>query len=257
MKMVHWMGACVAPLVLAACGGGDGTLGSALPPPAAATAEGAYAGALSGATSSNAFDMIVLDGGEYWVPYGTLSNNVLYVAGFIQGTGTSNAGTFSSSNGRDFGVSPVGSDTVSATYVAGTSAQGTVSSAFGTVNFSGTVAGIAPYVYNTPASLSSIVGTWSMNSLLGNVVTVNVSGAGSFSSNEAGCISTGSVLPRPSGKNVFDVVVTAGASPCLTPGLAGHGIAVYSPIANSTVHQLIVGVVSNDRASGSAYVGAR
>lgn len=244
-------------LVLAACGGG-GTLGDIdLPPPATPSAEGAYAGALSGSTTNNSFQMLVLDGGEYWVPYGTTTGDVFYLAGFIQGNGTSSNGSFSSSNGLDFGASPPLADTVSATYVAGVSVKGTVTSAFGAVGFEGSAADIAPYVYNTPAVPAAIAGNWTMSALDGSDVSVTIGASGAFTSVSEGCTSTGTVLPRPSGKNVFDVKVTAGASPCAVPGQAGHGIAVYSPLLGSSLTQLLVGLVSNDRSAGSAYVGTR
>ena len=87
---------------LASCGGG----GSDSPAPSAGpTAEGVYGGTLTGSTSS-AFQLLVLENGEFWAMYGTQTASAFGVAGFIQGSGTSNNGSYTSSNTKDFGVNP-------------------------------------------------------------------------------------------------------------------------------------------------------
>lgn len=88
-------------LTLAACGGGGG--GSTSSATTGPTAEGAYTGTLSGSSSSD-FQLLILESGDYWGLYGDEVGDTFYVAGLIQGSGTSRNGSFSSSNARDYGV---------------------------------------------------------------------------------------------------------------------------------------------------------
>ena len=91
---------------LAACGGGGddeaATSGSG------ATAEGVYGGTLTG--SSNAFQLLVLENGEFWALYGIPSASTFGVTGFLQGAGTSSNGTFTAASTKDFGFIPAVSE---------------------------------------------------------------------------------------------------------------------------------------------------
>src|SRR6186713_3412293 len=89
----------VAVAALAACGGGGDDVPAAAAP---ATAEGVYGGTLTG-SSSNAFELVVLENGEFWTLYGTSTPAAFYVEGFIQGNGTSsNGAAFSSTSAKDY-----------------------------------------------------------------------------------------------------------------------------------------------------------
>jgi hypothetical protein len=65
-----------------------------------------------------------------------------------------------------------------------------------------------------------------------------------------GCTISGSIGPRPSGKNVFNVTLTAGASPCATPGLVTTGIGLYVPIKTGNLHQLLI---ATDAQGGNSF----
>lgn len=208
-------------LSMAGCGGGGDDAGSA----PSSNAEGAYAGTLTGSASS-AFELLVLENDEYWSLYGTSSGGTLFVAGFIQGTGMSNIGSFASSNARDFGFSTPVQGTVSASYVVGTSIQGTVSAGGQIVTFSGTPIPPASYSYSTPASITDIQGSWSLTALGGAPATLIVSAAGALTGSSQGCSFSGTITPRASGKNVFNVSLTFGSAPCVLPGQSASGIAI-------------------------------
>lgn len=240
---------------LAACGGGGGDSNSSSS--SSPTAEGAYAGTLTGGTS-NAFEMVVLEDGSYWALYGQQSNGALYVNGFVQGSGTSANGNFSSANARDFGFVPSVAGTVSATYVAGTSISGTVTATgVGAVSFSGTTAAIAPYVYNQPASLAGVAGNWNMSLLTGETAAIVVNSSGAFTGvSSLGCQFSGSLVPRASGKNVFNVSLTFGGSPCALPNQVGTGVAVNSAVSGGA-SQLIVLVTDGSRTYGTGAFGVR
>jgi hypothetical protein len=242
--------ASMCALLLAACGGGgSGGTGGGI------SAEGAYSGTLTGGTSTQ-FQLLVLENDEYWALYGVPSGSQFLVRGFIQGQGSSANPNFTSSNAKDFGASPAASGSITATYSAGQSITGTATGAGGTSSFSGTPIATSSYDYSAAASLPAIAGNWTMMSLTGTVVTLNIGSNGNFTANASGCAISGTVTPRPSGKNVFNVSLTFGSAPCALPGLSGTGIAV-TYITTTGTRQLIMAGVDASRQNGTALFGIR
>jgi hypothetical protein len=239
-------------IALAACGGGGGDAGSSGP-----SAEGVYGGTLTGSTSS-AFQLLVLENGEFWAMYGIRTSNAFGVAGFLQGSGVSNNGSFTSSNTKDFGFVPAVSGTTNASYNAtAKTISGTVTSAAGTVGFSGGPIAGSLYNYDTGALLTTVSGTWSTTSLTGETVSINIASTGTFTAaTSLGCGFSGTVTPRSSGKNVFNVALTFGAAPCALPGQVASGIAVAYPLATGQT-QLLVAVTDSSRTVGTAVFGVR
>lgn len=243
-----------ATLALVACGGGGG---DAVPTPVATTPEGVYGGTLTGSTSSD-FEALFLENGEFWTLYGASTPTVFGVAGFVQGTGTSNNGSYASANAKDFGFVPAVAGTLSATYntVAKTIA-GTFTTTLGAVTFSGGPIPDSLYLYDKPASLADVSGVWSTMSLTGESVAINVASNGAFTAiGSSGCTFSGTVTPRASGKNVFNVALTFGAAPCALPGQAGSGIALAYPLATGQ-SQLLVAAYDGTRNYGTAVFGTR
>lgn len=241
---------------LAACGGGGdddaATSGSG------ATAEGVYGGTLTG-SSSNAFQLLVLENGEFWALYGIPSASTFGVTGFLQGAGTSSNGTFTAASTKDFGFIPAVSGTTNASYNASAKTiAGTVRFASGSVGFSGGPIAGSLYSYDSAASLSTVAGTWVTTGLTGESVTLSIAAStGAFTAlSSLGCNFAGTVLPRPSGKNVFNVSLTFGPAPCALPGQAAAGIAVAYPVGTGQT-QLLVAVTDASRTVGTAIVGVR
>jgi hypothetical protein len=224
-----------------------------------ATAEGAYAGTLSGSTSQPNFRSLILENGQFWSLYGFQSPTSFEVVGFVEGSGTSNVhrfpATFASSDTKDFGFNPAWPVTVNATYSA-TSIRGTIDASFGIVNFNGTTIE-SPYTYNIPAVNSTIVGVWSTKSLTGETVAINIAANGGFTAvSGLGCNFSGTITPRSSGKNVFDVALTFAAAPCASPNQSFTGIAIAYPQTLGQT-QLVVAVVDSGRTIGAAVFGTR
>lgn len=260
--------------LLASCGGGGdpgtspfGASGSdsgispfpssGAPPAAGTTAEGAYGGTLTGSPST-AFQLLVLEDGSFWSMYGTATASFFGVAGFVQGTGTSVNGSFTSTSTKDFGFYPAVAGTTNATY--NTSARtivGTVSSSLGTVGFSGGPIADSLYDYSAAANLSTVSGSWVTSSLTGESVAVSISASGAvMGASSLGCNFAGNVAPRSSGKNVFNVTLTFGPAPCELAGQAATGIAVAYPLASGQT-QLVVAVTDLSRTAGTAVFGTR
>jgi hypothetical protein len=240
---------------LAACGGGSG---GSDPAPFVPTAEGAYTGALTGSTPYKAFQLLVLENGDFWSLYGTQGTSSFNVAGFIQGTGTTGSGSFVSANSKDFGSAPAISVPTNASFDATTKTiSGTLAAPTGAVGFSGGPLPASVYNYANPASLATVTGTWAATSLTGEGVNLTVAAGGAFTaSSSSGCNFSGTVTPRASGKNVFNVALSFGASPCVLAGQAATGIALAYPLGSGKT-QLIVAVTDAGRTVGSALVAVK
>lgn len=245
----------VAGLGLIACGDGSKT---------ASTAEGAYAGSLTSATS-NAFELLVLENGEYWLLHGNSSGGtigttpgaVLYVDGFLQGTGTANKGVFTSANAADFGSLPPATGSLNAQYVTNSSIQGTITVNGNSASFAGTPIPTTTYNYHTPAKLNDIAGEWGLIDIDGMPTQLAIAANGAFTGNVYDCQFSGTFTPRPSGKNVFDVRWTFGAAPCALAGLSESGIAISNLLPGTATRQLTLGITDASRTQGNAIFGIR
>lgn len=220
-----------ATALAAGCGGGGGDGGSDNSTDSAAlSAEGFYLGTMGGGTS-NYFEQIILENNEVWLTYGTQASAgaTTLITGMMTGTGTYSGGTFAVAAMKDFGVAPAATGTFTATYkinskslvksVSGTATVGAKNHSF-TGNNS-----VSNYFYSDAATLSAISGNWALPSATGPAGTLSVGSTGGFSVSVGGCGASGTMVPRPSGKNVFNVTLTFGAAPCSFAGATFTGIA--------------------------------
>jgi hypothetical protein len=241
-------GAVFSLLLVVGCGGGGGDSDAQV---AATSAEGLYSGTTS--TGRNIIG-VVLDNGTYYVLYSTVGSATT-IAGVVQGTGTSDAGSFSSSNARDFYIegSDVFAATVSAIYVEKQSLNGTVSySSGGSTSFTSTYNAD----YETVPSLAALAGTFSgqvASSEGTENATVTVSAAGAISGlGSSGCAVSGSASPRTRG-NVFNLSLTFGGAPCLFANQTLTGIAYF----DGATKRLYGAAPNAGRTDGVLFVGVK
>lgn len=257
-RWLTWTFTLSCAAALTACGGGGDGGDSTPNPPAVSSAEGIYGGSLSGSASSNAFRMLVLENGDIWSMYGTLTSSSFLIKGFTQGPSTASNGTLSSTSIRDFSLPQSVSGSASASFNSGAGTiSGTVSAGGQTVSFSGGPIPGSLYNYNTAAQISSVVGAWSLQSLTGETIALTVNSSGSFTAaGSTGCNFSGTLTPRPSGKNVFNVSLTFGPPPCVLARLSASGIALAYPLGSGQTQLLFAGTDAT-RALGTAAVGVR
>lgn len=247
-------------MTLLACGG-DGA--SSSPTTTTTTSfgspEGVYAGTTSSTTSPN-FQMLVLENNDVWTLYGTQSSSQFLVRGFIQAIGNASGGNYASTVANDFSASGVvGNGAVSATYnnTAGTISGAASITGSGSVSFSGGPISSSTYNYNTAALISSIQGAWSLSAITGESLSINIASTGSFTAlSGLGCNFSGTISPRSSGKNVFNVAMTFGSSPCALPGQSATGIALSYPVTGGR-NQLLIAGFNTTRTAGTAAFGIR
>jgi hypothetical protein len=216
------------------------------------TAEGLWTGTTS---TGRTITGVVLDNGTYWVLY-SAPNNSSVIAGAVQGTGTSANGSFSSSDGRDFNLEGQGinSTTVSASYVAKQSLNGSI--AYPSLNQTVTLSSAYNAAYDQSPSLSVISGIYT-----GSAAVVGGSEAASLTitttgvitgSGASGCTFNGTATPRAKG-NVYNLSVTFGGGACANGTSTVTGIGYFDSASN----RLYGTGLNSGRTNGFIFVGTK
>ncbi len=253
----------VAAATLAACGGGggggtsggdgSGPAGGGGASPSAQKADGLWLGSSS---ANRAVNLLVLDNGTYWAIYSAVGKPSV-IGGVVQGTYAVNGNNFASSDGRDYnlegdGVLPISS--IVGAYQPRSSFNGQLNyaSAAGSVTLQASYSA----VYDTPATLSSVMGRFTGTSVSpagpeSLALTVNASGAISGTSG-LGCSFNGTVSPR-NGVGAFDVSIRYNGGECLA-GTSTQSGAAYFDAANN---RLYVAGLNASRNSGFVFVGTK
>jgi hypothetical protein len=214
-------------------------------------------GAWSGTTAAGvSYETIILPNDKYYSIYGTMTGSSFLVSGMMTGQGGSRDTSYAasltdfSSNGTVLPAS------LSASYVAGASMNGTISESDYQIVFSGRPLPSSTFPYDTPATVASIQGVWTGNLLDGSAATANIKSDGTFTGSDAGCTFSGSAVPDTSGKNFFNVTMTFGASPCVLANQTVSGIGVQYLLADRVTHQLLV-ALSSGTTAGTVFVATR
>jgi hypothetical protein len=182
------------------------------------------------------------------------SQGVIY--GFLQGTATASNGNFSSSDAREFdlvngGVIPFN---VSGSYRERVSLQGTATPAAGgsPSNFALTYEASC----DTPATAAAVSGRWRGWADSATTYTIDVAANGAFTgTTSAGCTFGGSIVPRPSGKAVYDLFTRFNGAPC---GLGTQTVSGILVVEGSGPSQIFFAAALNPaRNAGFAVIGGR
>ena len=222
-------------------------------PTITASAEGVYEGSFTGGLTHLT---LVTDTSRMFTILGTTTAGVFSISRFLEAPGTSNKGAFTATGVRAYGVGASATEgTFTGTYVPGTSLIDTLLLDGISAAVSGTALAITTYNYITPAKLANVAGAWSLTGADGAKVTLAVGSDGKFTGTSGTCAITGSLTPRPSGKNVLTFSVVSGPIPCTRPNEVINGVAVKFSIG--TVCQLITASLVETRANGIGWVGAR
>ncbi len=242
--------------LLAACGGGgDGPAPTPPTPKPRAGAEGVWQGTLS---DGRHFSTLVLEDGSFATLYGPMVNNVFLISGLLQGTSAPQAGAFTSTDARDFQPfkAPAPAQ-VRATYTPGDKIQGTVTELGAITGFAGDSGDkdTSRYDYNAPATPAAIEGVWTLATLDGAPVAATVKD-GALQATSNGCNLSGTILPRASGRNVYDVAMTFGPAPCQLAGQQLRGNAIVGKPTPSQ-QQITVMTVTADRSATITAFGVR
>jgi len=242
-------------LVLTACGGGGGSSGTGVVP--VADAQGLWNGSASTASTSRSVTGIVLDDGSYWLLYSTPNVSGLIV-GFVQGTGTSLNGSFSSSDAIDFNVSAQGvnSATLSASYTPKQSFNGSVS--YSNSNTPSIFTSSYNPDYDQTPNLTAVAGNYVLgivsvansNELVTFIISAQgvVAGTGTTS----GCQYGGLIKPRTRG-NVNDVSLLISGTACASGTNAVAGMGYF----DASSKRLYLAALNRSRTLGMSFTGIK
>lgn len=250
-KNWRWLAAAGALAALAACGGGGD--GSTEPVAAApATAEGLWTGSTSTGRSMTG---LVLDDGSYWLIY-TLPNDGTVIAGAVQGTSSSSAGTLTSHDGRDFNLEGAGvaDFALSGSFSAKQSLQGEITYAGSSARSSFT----ATYRddYAKPATLAAVAGSYSGVSATKagtEAASFTIAASGAISGyGDSGCRFTGTLRPRGA-VAAYDVSIS------FLGGVCAMGTATIQGAAfvDGSSGRLFAAALNATRVDGVIFAGQR
>jgi hypothetical protein len=144
-------------------------------------------------------------------------------------------------------------------YVPGTSVDFNVQGFAGIGTFSTVKPANTTYDYVSAANINDVAGSWSLSTIDGAGANMIISANGTFTATATsnGCSYSGTISPRPSGKNVFDIILTYGVSPCALPNLSISGIAVSHMLSDGIRREFIMFGTDSSRANGYAASGWR
>lgn len=251
-------GAGVAVAVLAGCGGGGGSwVCEPLSPPYASSGGGncvrvddeSAEGFWAGTAGEYEFRAVVLENDEVWAFY----TDAGVVEGVVQGTVSSRADAFTGS-GYDYNLPLLSRTEVT---MAGMIAEegtfsGTVTLPSSTLEFTSTY---DPSYESAPADAT---GTWTVRAATstGTVdTTVTVASNGGISATNADCSGTGTLTPRSSGKNVYNLSVSFTGASCQFNGQTLTGVAVVRAITGG--QEMVAAALLPDRSEGFFAAGTR
>lgn len=196
--------AATAVAALVACGGGGS--GGSSPVVTNADAQGYWTGVSNGGYTVN---VAVLENGESWGIYSLGST----IYGALYGTSSVSGSTFTVT-GTEFDF--LANRAVPGSLTGPVVAKSTLSLS----NANGSVPLKYVASYDTPATAAAIAGTWSFTGRSGSYTlipaTITISNAGTFTLAQTGCTSSGTVVPRPGGKNIYNITLTASGTACAT-----------------------------------------
>lgn len=214
------------------------------------TAEGIWQGPMSLGWDTTA---LVLNSGQTYLIYSL--NGV--VQGMVDGHGTSNVGSFSSTDALDFTPLPLrrSAATISATYVTQQSLNGTVVATSGEFSHTDSFSTTYQPVYGTEPTLGSLAGTYSgsgaTRSGTGSMsVTLDGSGqlTGTLNTPAESCSLTGAVTSRGNAKAILNVRLTLAGANCTLNGSAVEGAVASLPVNAGSA--LYLSTLLVDRSNG-------
>jgi hypothetical protein len=251
-RFAHFLCSIVIAFSISACADNDST---PPPPPTSGQAQGLWNGTTDeGRTVAG----LVLDDGTYWFLY-SLVGNPNVVAGLVQGNASSQDGSFTSANLKDFNLerSFVSDGSINGNYVSKQTLNGTVTY----TNNAGQVTITATYDldYDLTPDASLLAGTYSGSTGTGLTaggaenVTVTLTSSGTITGFSAsGCIFAGAFAPRAHG-NVFDVSVTFAGGACQN----GTNTVIGTAFFDTATKKLYSAALNGARTNGFIFIGSK
>jgi len=205
LKLV--IGAALTATLVACGGGGDESTANADP-------QGIWT---VPASTGNTVYVAILETGEAWGVYSSGST----IAGGLYGTARTN-GNSVSITGTDFNF--LTNSSTDGTFTGPITAKSSMS-----LSGNGTASLTYQSIYDIPATSTGVTGTWSFigrsTSYTLIPATISINSAGAFTLSQTGCVTTGSIVPRPGGKNIYNLTLSGVGANCAVGQSTMSGIA--------------------------------
>jgi hypothetical protein len=231
-------------LILAACGGGGGGSSSSAPV-TNLDPQGFWGG-----TSSAGFDQaaVVLETGEIYNIFST--GGVAY--GIDYGTLAVSGNSFTGSIAEFYiPTNQVFNGSIAGSFTPQSAISGVVTFPAGTGTFSGTYSS----AYDIAATASAITGNYAGNYYTGSPVTMAISSTGVIIGTSTNCSFSGTAIPRPSGKNVYNVTLNFIGAQCEPGAGSASGIAVLNVVGSSTF--IYTAGLNSGKTNGFFWIGRK
>ncbi|NDU93057.1 MAG: hypothetical protein G3I10_10740 [Ferrovum sp.] len=236
----------VTVLLVAGCGGGGSNGATAMP--GAFQAQGIAQGTTG--QGSSVLD-IILETGEFY-SFSTAAGITLTVDhGNLLESG---AGISANLVEFNVGGNTALSGVMTGLFIAQSAITGTTQ--IGLYQFTAFSANYLP-IYNTPATLSTLAGTYSgVYTYGGTPVTMSVSATGAITGTSTNCAISGTATPRASGKNVFNLSLTLTGANCIPTGV-GTATGVMVLNSESGLTRLYAGALNPAGTNGFFWIGTK
>lgn len=249
-------------------GGGGGGASSSASNSALIDPQGFYTGTLAGVPiGSTDLKMVVLENNAIWAIYGSEASEGFTPRGFIASSASLDTTTLSSTSLIELedlggGAAAVGSSSGAflSLDVSQDRLSGTIGGAFNPSNgshqiitalLSASYPSVTAYNYNTSALISDISGSWTISGASAGTPSVAqynlyVAANGQFTMQTGSCSFSGSISPRTSGKNVFNLSFNGQSSVNCSHSGNTSGIAISYLIPGTALRQIIIASIGAD-----------
>ena len=257
MNKMTVLGGLFAAVALSACGGGGDDVAPppAKPPATVVTgAEGLWAGTTSDSLNVQS---VVLENGETWGLVSTLDSTVV---GLSQGNIQASGADVITGSGRYLNVVDEANltdrKTVAVSYTGKYSVRDSLQvTASNGLKYSGTYG----VLYEQVSVVSDVLGTYSGTGISNQVrtplISLSITTGGLVSTDSyPGCSVRGTIVSRPSGRNVFDLPLTFSGATCPV----GDGVVIQSVVLyNDTTRSLTIMGQSASKAQTFVYTAQK
>lgn len=183
---------------------------------------------------------------------GDIFNNI--IAG---NAGISSAGTYRSTGGFEITNAATITDiSISGDYSIPGEFSGQITEKGASYPLKLTIPGAGNYQFISTPTSAAIVGTYSIYLAGGEASNAAISASGAFGGTSSkGCIFSGTITPKTTGENAYNLTMIYGSAPCALPNYSGSGIALMEINKGGT--QIWGGSMNTDRSKGDIFIAGK
>lgn len=200
----------------------------------------------NGVVVANPLQMLALDDDSLWMFYTRTFAGVLILEGFIECQVGYGAGTLQSSTLADPN-NGIGPGTLAGTFASDGSIAARGTDPVRVIDFAATKASTSVYAPATAAALADVAGSWAVTGINGAPAALDISASGAMTGLLNGASIAGTLAPRASGGNVFDVQVTLTDSLSQLNGVTFVGLAYRSFLSDGSSQLIWAGKSADGR----------